>query len=86
MFENQANSGSGTKIENDREVMLKKNNNKRNITIAIGILVAIVIILSSFGPSMAEGVLSSKMSLLPKASIGLPDLQHVVKTVLHIYL
>lgn len=54
--------------------MLKTNNNKRNFTILVGILVAIAIIISSFGPTKAGGISDALTSFIPK--VELPDLNY----------
>ncbi|MEL7003314.1 MAG: hypothetical protein AAFN93_11350, partial [Bacteroidota bacterium] len=64
--------------------MLKTNNNKRNITIMIGILVAIAIILTSFGPSMAEGTSDTMTNIFPRLEFPEIRIQHLVQIFYHL--
>ncbi len=59
--------------------MLKTNNNKRNITILIGIIVAIAIIFGSFGPLLAEGTSDVLTNYAPKIHFPDIDFHKIVK-------
>lgn len=63
--------------------MLKHNNNKRTITVVIGIIVAILVILTSFGPTMAEGISKTTAGFLPKLQWPDINFQKLVKIIYH---
>jgi len=64
--------------------MLEINNNKRDLTIMLGILVAIAILLTSFGPSMAEGTSGVVTSIFPEIKLPEINFQNLVKIFYHL--